>query len=254
MKILSWNVNGVRAVFKKGFADWIQQTQPDILCLQETKAEVHQLPIEINALSAYHHDWVSSKTRKGYSGVGLFSKTAPLHIASGFGIQRFDEEGRVQSADFGDFLLFNVYFPNGKASPERLQYKMDFYHAFLSHLTTLLEKGKRIIVVGDVNTAHTAIDLARPKENEKVSGFLPIEREWIDQLLAQGFVDSFRTLHPEGGHYSWWDLKSGARERNVGWRIDYVFVSENLFGRVKSAFMLPDVMGSDHCPVGVEIG
>ncbi|HTY08621.1 MAG TPA: exodeoxyribonuclease III, partial [Candidatus Edwardsbacteria bacterium] len=156
-------------------------------------------------------------------------------------------------ADFGDFLLFNVYFPNGKASPQRLQYKMEFYEAFLDRMIKLLRAGKRIVVCGDVNTAHREIDLARPKENSKVSGFLPQEREWVDRFLAAGFVDTLRLFHPEGGLYSWWDVISRARERNVGWRIDYFYVSQNLKQRVADAYLLPEVTGSDHCPAGIDL-
>ncbi len=179
------------------------------------------------------------------------TKIAPESVSYGLGVEEFDREGRVISADYGDFILFNVYFPNGKASKERLDFKLRFYDKFLEVVKDLKDKGKGVIICGDVNTAHKEIDLARPKENEKVSGFLPIEREWIDKLLASGFIDTFRMFVKEGGHYSWWDYKSRARERNVGWRIDYFFVSENLKERVKDAFILSEVYGSDHCPVGI---
>jgi exodeoxyribonuclease-3 len=252
MRILSWNVNGLRAVLKKGFIDWIHGEQSDILCIQETKAKEEQLPEELREIEQYHAYFASAE-RKGYSGVALFTKQQPITLERGLGIPRFDSEGRTQIAAYPGFILFNVYFPNGKQSDERLQFKMDFYDAFLSHADRLLKKGKKIVVCGDVNTAHQEIDLARPKENAKISGFLPEERAWIDQLLAHGFIDTFRLFTSEGGHYSWWDYKSHARERNVGWRIDYFFVSENLKGSVKRAFILPEVMGSDHCPVGIEL-
>jgi len=250
--MLSWNVNGLRAIVAKGFLDWLAQDQPDILCLQETKATADQLPAVVKEVPGYHTFWASGE-RAGYSGVAILSKRQPVTVRVGFGVERFDNEGRTQVADYGDFLLYNVYFPNGKASAERLHYKLEFYEAFLDHVRELLAAGKRIVVCGDVNTAHKEIDLARPKENEKVSGFLPEERAWIDRFLASGFVDTFRMFTAEGGHYSWWDYKSRARERNVGWRIDYFFVSQNLAERVKSAFILPQVMGSDHCPVGIEL-
>jgi len=250
MKIISWNVNGIRAIAKKGFADWVKKENPDILCLQETKATEEQIPKDIKSLP-YKQFYLSASSRKGYSGVGLLTKIEPNSVSYGLGVEEFDREGRVISADYGDFILFNVYFPNGKASKERLDFKLRFYDKFLEVVRDLKDKGRGVIICGDVNTAHKEIDLARPKENEKVSGFLPIEREWIDKLLASGFVDTFRMFVKEGGHYSWWDYKSRARERNVGWRIDYFFVSENLKDRVKDAFILSDVYGSDHCPVGI---
>ena len=253
IRILSWNVNGLRAVYKKGFLDWFATEQPDILCLQETKASEEQIPDELKQIQNYHAYWASAE-KKGYSGVGLLSGKKPFHVKTGFGIERFDSEGRTLVADYGDFVLFNVYFPNGKASEERLQYKMDFYASFLSHVDNLRKEGKRIIVCGDVNTAHREIDLARPRENETISGFLPQERAWIDDLLSHGFIDTFRMFHQDGGHYTWWHLISRARERNVGWRIDYFFVSENLKDNIRSAFILPEVMGSDHCPIGIELG
>ena len=168
-------------------------------------------------------------------------------------MERFDWEGRVIEADFGDFILLNVYFPNGKASPERLSYKMDFYCHFLARVDALRKDGCNVIICGDVNTAHRKIDLARPGPNSKVSGFLPVEREWIDELLSHGFADTFRMFNSEPENYSWWDYKSRARERNVGWRIDYFFVDTELSKRVSGAFILTDVMGSDHCPVGIDI-
>ncbi|MRR10593.1 exodeoxyribonuclease III, partial [bacterium] len=184
-----------------------------------------------------------SGPRPGYSGVALFTKREPRSVGTSFGAKRFDDEGRIIRADYGDFLLFNVYFPNGKASPQRLAYKMDFYEAFLAEMKKLLRKGARIVVCGDVNTAHREIDLARPKANEKVSGFLPQEREWIDRLLAAGFVDTLRLFHPEGGLYTWWDVISRALERNVGWRSDYCFVAENLRQGVTDAVVQPEVPG-----------
>lgn len=251
--LISWNVNGLRAAFRKGLADWLRRAGPDILCLQETKARPEQVAKELDRVEGYHH-YFESGPRPGYSGVALFSKRPPLSVATTFGAKRFDDEGRIIRADYGDFLLFNIYFPNGKASSQRLEYKMDFYEAFLAEMRKLLRKGARIVVCGDVNTAHREIDLARPKANEKVSGFLPQEREWIDRFLAAGFVDTLRMFHPEGGRYTWWDVISRARERNVGWRIDYFYVSQNLKSRVADAFILPEVQGSDHCPVGITLG
>lgn len=253
IRLLSWNVNGIRAIYKKGFVDWFLKEDPDILCLQETKAHPEQLPKELISVNAYQTFFSSSKVKKGYSGVAVYTKLNPSEIKYGFGIPKFDDEGRTLILDFKEFVLFNIYFPNGKMSEERLQYKMDFYDAFLTYADSLKKQGRKIIVCGDVNTAHKEIDLARPKENEKTSGFLPMEREWIDKFLSYGFIDTFRMFNDEPGNYTWWDMQTRARERNVGWRIDYFFISENFKENLKNAFILPDVMGSDHCPIGIEI-
>lgn len=251
-RIISWNVNGVRAIYKKGFLDWLKKESPDIICLQETKAQTDQLPDPLKTIDGYHVFYCSAK-RKGYSGVAVFTKREPSRVVQGFGMEAFDEEGRTLNVEYDSFSLLNVYFPNGKASTERLQYKMDFYDAFLKHVDGMKKQGKKIIICGDVNTAHKEIDLARPKENENASGFLPMERAWIDELISHGFVDTFRLFHSEASHYSWWDYKTRARERNVGWRIDYFFISENLKDNIRSAFISSDVMGSDHCPIGIEL-
>lgn len=253
MKLLSWNVNGLRAVHKKGFLDWFISENPDILCIQETKAHPDQLPDELIKVDGYKSYFSSSKIKKGYSGVAIYTKHEPSKVEHGFGIARFDDEGRVVIAAFKEFVLMNIYYPNGKASEERLKYKLDFYDAFLEYADKLVEKGNKLIICGDVNTAHKEIDIARPKENENVSGFLKIERDWMDKFVSHGYVDTFRMFNQEPEQYTWWDLVTRARERNVGWRIDYFFVSENLKDKVKNAFILPDVMGSDHCPIGLEI-
>lgn len=252
LTILSWNVNGIRALYKKGFIDWLTDASPDILCLQETKSAEDQLPFDLKMIDGYHA-FLSSAEKKGYSGVALYTKTKPASIATGFGIPRFDSEGRVLIADYDSFLLFNIYFPNGKMSPERLQYKLDFYDAFLDYVNDVVNRGRNVIICGDVNTAHKDIDLARPRENEKVSGFLPVERAWVDKFIENGYVDTFRQFDGSPGRYTWWDLKSGARERNVGWRIDYFFVNSDFIGKVKRAYILPDVTGSDHCPIGIDV-
>ena len=220
LRLMSWNVNGLRAVLKKGFLDFMEEHQPDILGLQETKAEESQVTPGLEPLRGYHRVFSSATTRKGYSGVALFSREKPLSVNLSLGRSEFDNEGRVIQADFGSFVIFNVYFPNGKSRPERLQYKMDFYAHFLKVCRDLLKKGKNVVVCGDVNTAHKDIDLARPKENRKISGFLPEECAWIDQFLSAGFSDAFRERHPEPNQYTWWDMQSGARARNVGWRIE----------------------------------
>jgi exodeoxyribonuclease-3 len=252
IRILSWNVNGLRSAYKKGFLDWFSKEKPDILCLQETKAKEEQLPSDLKEVKGYY-SYFSSAERKGYSGVALYTKLKPESIKTGFRIKKFDNEGRIQIIDYKSFILFNIYFPNGKASRERLNYKMDFYDSFLIYVDKLKNKGKKLIICGDVNTAHKEIDLARPKENEKISGFLPEERAWIDKFLSHGYIDTFRMFNQKPGQYTWWDLKSRARERNVGWRIDYFYVSENLKKNIKSSKMLTNVMGSDHCPISIEI-
>jgi exodeoxyribonuclease-3 len=252
IRILSWNVNGIRAAHRKGFLEWFRRERPDVLCIQETKVQEEQLSDELTHLEDYRAYFVSA-ARKGYSGVALYSNREPERIESGFGMTRFDEEGRTLVADYSDFLLYNVYFPNGKASKERLQFKMEFYDAFAEHVKALVERGKRIVVCGDVNTAHREIDLARPRENEKISGFLPEERAWIDRFIESGFVDTFRLYNQDPGQYTWWDLKTRARERNVGWRIDYFFISENLKDSLKSASILTEVQGSDHCPIAITL-
>jgi exodeoxyribonuclease III len=252
IKILSWNVNGIRAIYKKGFLDWFKEEKPDILCIQETKAQQEQLPDDLINVEGYH-SYFSSAVKKGYSGVAIYSKTEPESIKKGFGIEKFDSEGRILIAVYPEFTLLNIYYPNGKARQERLQYKMEFYDAFLKYVDKLKKKGINIIICGDVNTAHKEIDIARPKENEKVSGFLPEEREWIDKFISHGYLDTFRMFNQEPDNYTWWDQLTRARDRNVGWRIDYFYISENLKKKIKNAFIMPDVMGSDHCPIGIEI-
>ena len=249
-KILCWNVNGIRAASGKGFLEWLHGESPDILCLQETKASPEQLSEELREPSGYYAYW-NSPERKGYSGVATLTKEKPLRVENGFGIAKFDIEGRVIITAYPEFILFNVYFPNGKKDESRLKYKMDFYEFFLEFVESLKASGERLLICGDFNTAHKEIDLARSRENENVSGFLPIERAWMDKLVAHGFIDAFRQFNKEPGQYTWWDLKSRARERNVGWRIDYFFATENLLPSVSKAFIMPEVMGSDHCPVGI---
>ncbi len=252
LRMISWNVNGIRAVLRKDALAWLAQDPPDIFCLQETKARPEQLDGPIPGLEGHHAYWAWAD-RKGYSGVAIFSREAPVRVTKGFGIERFDSEGRVLVAEYPDFTLLNVYFPNGKSGAERLAYKLAFYDAILEFMDGLRAEGRTVICCGDLNTAHHAIDLARPRENEGISGFLPVEREWMDRLEGRGFVDVFRQFNTEPGQYSYWDMKSRARDRNVGWRIDYWFVSDDAAPRVTAAFILPEIMGSDHCPVGIEI-
>ncbi len=250
MKIISWNVNGIRALYKKGQWAWLMKESPDIFCLQETKAEPEQLPEEVRNPAGYHSFFDFSKGRKGYSGVAIYTKKAPNKVEYIMGVKTLDQEGRLVSAYFDDFVLINVYFPNGGASPERLKFKLNFYKEFLKYIEKLRKGGENIIFCGDVNTAHTAIDLARPKANEKNTGFLPIERKWIDKVITHGYVDIFRYLYPEKKDaYSYWDQKTFARERNVGWRIDYFFVNSEMLSKVQSMEMLEKITGSDHCPI-----
>ncbi len=252
LRLISWNVNGLRAVYRKNFMEWFRSENADMVCLQETKSHPGQLPEELLSVPGYHAAF-SSAEKKGYSGVAVYSRQAPKRTSETFGDSGFTGEGRVLALELDAFKLYNIYFPNGKASVERLRYKMAFYESFLARLRPALRKGERIVVCGDVNTAHREIDLARPKENEKTSGFLPEEREWMDRFLEAGFLDTFRMFEPGGGHYTWWDMKSGARKRNVGWRIDYFFVSSPLRDCVRRADILKDVEGSDHAPISLEL-
>lgn len=252
MKLISWNVNGIRAVAKKNAFAWVDELKPDILCLQEIKAEAEQIPESLFDF-AFTCKHVNSATKKGYSGTMSFSTRAfdktdtALHIDHTF-------EGRILEHHLGDVVLFNVYFPNGQQSEARLAHKMKFYSDFLAHTEALRAEGKGIIICGDVNTAHREIDLKNPKANQDTSGFLPIERAWIDTLLAHGYIDTFRHIHGDVvDAYSWWSYRAGARERNVGWRIDYFFISDELKDKLKDAFILASIEGSDHCPVGIEI-
>ncbi|MBI4340185.1 MAG: exodeoxyribonuclease III [Chloroflexi bacterium] len=251
-KLLSWNVNGLRAVVKKGFLQWFLQEDPDILCLQESKLSEDQVPEDLRQVPGYHL-YVSSAQRKGYSGVMLYTKTEPQSVLYGFGGDEFDNEGRIIIADYGHLVLMNIYFPNGRTGQERLDYKMRFYEAFLEFVEGMKAQGRRIVVCGDVNTAHKEIDIARPRENAKTSGFLPMEREWMDRFVERGYVDTFRMFNQEPGQYTWWDTISRARERNVGWRIDYFFVDQGASEGVESAWIMPEVMGSDHCPIGLRL-
>lgn len=252
MKLLSFNVNGIRASQKKGFFEWLDRESPDIIGLQETKAHPDQLNDSFLNPKGYRSYW-SSADKKGYSGVAIYTKKEPISVTQGLGIEEFDTEGRTLIADYDDFVLFNIYYPNGGAGNKRVPFKMRFYDAFLERAEAFRKKGRSLIICGDVNTAHTEIDLARPKENAKNTGFLPEERAWVSKFLDHGYIDTFRHFVKEGGHYTWWDYYTGARARDVGWRIDYFFISKDLLPRLKKAFIMKDVMGSDHCPVGIDI-
>lgn len=250
MKIISWNVNGIRAIEKKGFVDYLEKESPDILCIQETKAQLEQLSERLKNVKGYTI-YTCCAEKKGYSGVMVYTKEKPISIATGFnGEKRFDTEGRTLVLEYSKFILMNIYFPNGKMSEDRLQYKLEFYKEFLNFYK---KQKKPVIVCGDVNTAHNEIDLARPKENVDISGFLRIERDWLDTFEKEGLVDTFRYLHPQKVQYSWWSVRTGARKRNIGWRIDYFFITKDLLKDLKEAFIQDQIMGSDHCPLGIKI-
>jgi exodeoxyribonuclease-3 len=252
MKLISWNVNGIRAVVTKNALSWLESYQPDILCMQEIKATKEQIPSDLTPYS-YLQTHVNPAQRKGYSGTMTLSNLAFSHTDNALHVDHTNE-GRILEHHFDNIALFNVYFPNGQQSQERLEHKMAFYDAFLAHCQKLRKEGKSIIVCGDVNTAHKELDLKNPKANSKTSGFLPIEREWIDTFLEAGYVDTFRYVHGDvEEHYSWWSYRFNARAKNVGWRIDYVFISDDLTDALQDAFILDTITGSDHCPVGIEL-
>ncbi len=251
-KLLCWNVNGIRAIKGKGFLEWLYRESPDILAVQETKAHLDQLDTDLKEPEGYHTYW-NYPERKGYSGVAVFTREEPLSVRYDFGPSEIELEGRVIIAEYPAFVLTNIYFPNGKKNQERLDYKMAFYENFLRYADSLKGAGKKLVICGDLNTAHNEIDLARPKENSKISGFLPEERAWMDKFISHGYVDTFRHFNKEPDQYTWWDMKSGARERNVGWRLDYFFVTEDLLPSLTRAFIMPEVMGSDHCPAGITL-
>ena len=252
MRIYSWNVNGLRAVAKKNFLEWIGEENHDILCIQETKLQENQLEDNIKNIDGYY-SYFSFAHKKGYSGVATYTKEEPISVKHGISIERFDSEGRILITEFKDFILLNIYFPNGQRDEERLQYKLDFYAALFNYCDELVEAGKKLVICGDYNTAHNEIDLKNPKANEKASGFLRIERDWLDKIIERGYTDTFRNMNPDKIKYSWWSYRFKARERNAGWRIDYHFVSNNLLDRVENTEILNEVYGSDHCPVMLEL-
>ncbi len=252
LRIISWNVNGIRAAARKNFHAWLLDENPDILCVQETKAHPDQLDEHLLNVHDYLSFW-SSAEKKGYSGTAIFTKEKPLSVETKVGIEALDKEGRMVCLEYEKFFIVNVYFPNGKMNETRLKYKMDYYGAHQKFVAKLRKTGKAVVVCGDYNTAHKEIDLARPKANEKISGFLPVERAWIDGYVEFGMLDTFREFSDKAAMYTWWSMRSGARSRNVGWRIDYFFIDKDHKDILKDAFILTDVMGSDHCPLGVEI-
>jgi len=265
VKIITWNINGYRSITGQSkrksnldmptniLFDFIKRENPDIICLQETKSEPSQIAPDLLAPEGYLPFYNWSKAKKGYSGVVTFSKIEPSNVQTDIGIPKFDIEGRIVQTEFDDFVLLNIYFPNGTSGRNRVDYKLEFYDAIFDYTNNLREKGKKIILAGDYNTAHKEIDLARPKENQNTSGFLPEEREKLDWMVENGWIDTFRLFTKEGGHYTWWDQVTRARERNVGWRIDYFWTTSDLKDRIIKAYHIDKQYGSDHCPVVLEL-
>lgn len=255
VRVYSWNVNGIRSAVSKGLVDWLAGSGAEIVGLQEVRAPQSEIPRELAALGDYHQHYVAAE-KKGYSGVGLLSRRKPEAIETSLGAPHFDAEGRLQLARFGRLVIANGYFPNGSGkdrSNDRVPFKLDWYRALFERIEALRRDGLHVLVMGDFNTAHREIDLARPKENRKTSGFLPEECEELERWIAAGWVDTFRAFEPGPGHYSWWSQRFGVRAKNIGWRIDYVLASPSAMAHVRHAFIEPHVMGSDHCPIGVEL-
>ncbi len=254
-RVYSWNINGIRAATRKGLGDWIANSKADIIGLQEVRADLDSIPSEILTLEGYQQHYIAAE-KKGYSGVGMLSRRKPDRLDTSLGEQRFDTEGRLQIARFGRLIVANGYFPNGSGknrSNDRVPFKLEWYQALFDRLQKWRRAGYRVLVMGDYNTAHKEIDLARPKENRKTSGFLPEECEELDRWTSAGWVDTFREFEPGPGHYSWWSQRFGVRAKNIGWRLDYVLASPSAMPFVRSAFIDPQTEGSDHCPVGVDL-
>jgi len=249
MKIISWNVNGLRAVHRKGFLDWLKKNKADVVCLQEIKAEADKVPAELQNPAGYF-SFYNPAQKPGYSGTAVFTKQKPLKVINKMGLTRFDNEGRILRLDYSNFILINLYLPHGGRGKENLGYKLEAYKYLFGYLGKI--KNKPVVLIGDFNVAHREIDLARPKQNQKNIMFTPEERAQIDRLLKSGFVDTFRKFHPNEQKFTWWPYFANARQRNLGWRIDYAFVSGKLSPKLKGAEILTDVMGSDHCPIEIE--
>ena len=250
MEILSWNVNGIRAVYKKGFLNWLNRSQADIVCLQEIKAQAEQLESKLSKPNDYFSFFNSAK-KMGYSGTAVYTKIKPEKIEYSSGFKRFDQEGRIIKLKYPDFFLINLYFPQGGRKKENLPYKLKIYDYLLKYFEKI--KNQKVILIGDFNIAHQKIDLARPKDNKNNTMFTLEERKKIDRIINLGFLDSFRKLNKQAGNYTWWPYYLNARQRNIGWRIDYAFVSKPLVPKLKKAFILPEIKGSDHCPIGINV-
>ena len=250
MKIISWNVNGIRSVHKKGFVDFIKAAEPDILCLQEIKAKIADVPKELTNITGYESHF-NEAAKPGYSGTAVYTHSHPNKVIKSIKSHQFDDEGRALIVEYPSFTFINVYIPHGGRSKEKLSYKLDCYKDFFEYIKKV--KTKNLIIAGDFNIAHTELDLARPKNNKNNIMFTPAERGCIEYLISLGVIDTFREFHKDGEHYTWWPYFANARQRNIGWRIDYVFVSKNLRPKLKNAFIMNEIIGSDHCPVGIEI-
>jgi exodeoxyribonuclease-3 len=253
LKLVSWNVNGLRAVLKKDFFKTFKSMDADVIAIQEIKLQEPQLTDEMRNVADYTSYWSYATEKKGYSGVGVYTNIPPNEARYGTGESKYDKEGRVIELIFEDFNFFNIYFPNGQMSEERLNYKLDFYKRFFKYADNLKDEGRSLIICGDYNTAHNEIDLKNPKANENTSGFLRVERDWLDRMVANGYVDTFRHYHPDTVKYSWWTYRFKARERNIGWRIDYFFVTQDIIEKrwIKEAYIDNSIYGSDHCPIGL---
>jgi exodeoxyribonuclease-3 len=253
MKLVSWNVNGLRAVLKKDFFESFKTLDADVVGLQETKLQADQRTDQMLKVAGYDSHWSYASTKKGYSGTAVYTRNATGEVKNGIGIDRYDAEGRIVEIDFGDFIFFNIYFPNGQMNDDRLAYKLDFYKDFFAYTDDLRAQGRSLVIAGDYNTAHNEIDLKNPKANAKRSGFLRIERDWLDEIISRGYVDTFRHFNPDTVKYSWWSYRFNARSRNAGWRIDYFFVTQDIIdkGWVVDTFIDNDILGSDHCPIGI---
>lgn len=252
MKIITYNVNGIRAAMSKGLVDWIKSESPDVLCVQEIKASPDQVGVFEFEEMGYHHYWYPAQ-KKGYSGVAIFSKQKPDHVQYGCGIKQYDDEGRILTADFGPYTVMSVYHPSGSSGEDRQAFKMQWLGDYHRYIENLRQTKPNLILCGDFNICHRAIDIHNPKSNANTSGFLPEEREWMENFINSGFIDSFRHLHKDPHHYSWWSYRAGARAKNLGWRIDYNMVADHLASKIQSACILPQAMHSDHCPVVLEI-
>jgi len=252
VKILTYNVNGIRAALRKDFASWLKATNPDVLCLQEIKANSEQFDESIFTDLGYHCFWHSAE-KKGYSGVAILTKTKPQHVEYGCGIEQIDFEGRILRADFDGFSVMSAYFPSGSSGDLRQAFKIKFLNQFQTYINTLKKDFPKLIISGDYNICHKAIDIHNPQRNKNTSGFLPEEREWMSGFIASGFVDSFRSLNPEPHNYSWWSYRANARAKNLGWRIDYNMISKNLLAHLSRSAILSQAFHSDHCPVLVEL-
>ncbi len=250
MKILSWNVNGLRAIYQRNFLDWLEKTKADMVCLQEIKAQIDELPPALIKPKNYY-SFFNLAEKKGYAGVLVYAKEKPLKVEHRLGLERFDREGRILRLKYPNFILINLYLPHGGRQKENLGYKLEVYQLFIDYLKKI--KNENVILIGDFNIAHQEIDLARPKQNQNNIMFTPAERKKIDKIIELDFTDTFREFHKEGGNFTWWPYFAQARERNLGWRIDYAFISKTLTPKLKDAFILDKVMGSDHCPIGIEI-